>query len=324
MANGQEWLLLIHQVPPKPDYLRVKIRRRLLEIGAVAVKSTVYALPRTAQALEDFQWTLREITKVGGQGAICAAKFVGGLSDLDVTALFREARKADYAELARQARAVLDGLPRRAGPSDGRQDAEAALARMKRRLGEIRAIDFAQSPDAAAIDGLLRTIADRLAGAKIEKEGRAVPDRVRGRTWVTRKGVYVDRIACAWLIRRFIDPKAKFRFVADRTPKADDDELHFDMFDGEFTHEGDRCSFEVLLERFRLDDPALVAIGEIVHDLDMKDQKFRREETSGIEKVVAGIAMAHKADHARIERGSALLDDLHHYFARKSPKGRRS
>src|SRR5262249_53536391 len=97
-------------------------------------------------------------------------------------------------------------------------------------------------------------------------------------------------------------------------------ELRFDMFDGEYTHEGDRCSFEVLLERFRLDDPALAAIGEIIHDLDLKDRKFGREETSGIEKVIAGIAMAHKEDRARIERGSAGLDDLHVYFTRKSPR----
>src|SRR5262245_56709349 len=114
MTTGREWLLLIHQVPPKPDYLRVKIRRRLHSIGAVAIKNTVYALPRNAQALEDFQWTLREIAKVGGQGAICAASFVGGLSDVEITELFREARKPDYEELARQARAVLASRPRAA------------------------------------------------------------------------------------------------------------------------------------------------------------------------------------------------------------------
>ncbi len=258
MPARRSWLLLIHQVPPKPDYLRVKVRRRLHDVGAIAIKSTVYALPMSAQSLEDFQWTLREIVKAGGQGAICAAEFVGGEDVAAIAAQFRAARK---------------------GAAAG-------------------------------------------AGAELAKPRQPPAGPLRGRTWVTRKGVWVDRIASAWLIRRFIDPKAKFRFVAERSPRRDARELRFDMFDGEFTHEGDRCTFEVLLERFRLDDPALVAIGEIVHDLDLKDAKFRRDEAGGLEKVLAGIALAQKDDRARVERGSALLDDLHLCFTRKAPRAR--
>jgi hypothetical protein len=257
MPARRPWLLLIHQVPPKPDYVRVKVRRRLHDVGAIALKSTVYALPNGAQSLEDFQWTLREIVRLGGQGAICEASFLGGQDAAAIASLFRAARKG--------------GAPARA----------AAAAR-------------------------------RLAAA----------GPMRGRTWVTRKGVHVDRIASAWLIRRFIDRTAKFRFVPDRSPRGGPRELRFDMFDGEFTHEGDRCTFEVLLDRFRLDDPALAALGEIVHDLDLNDAKFRRAETPGIGKVIAGIAMAQKDDRARIERGSALLDDLHVYFTRKAPRAR--
>jgi hypothetical protein len=277
MPARRSWLLLIHQIPPKPDYLRVKVRRRLHDLGAVAIKSTIYALPLGAQSLEDFQWTLREIVKDGGQGAICEAKFVDGLDDEEIDAIHRATREGGGAGRSRKSRALLSLGPR-ARPS---------------------------------------------AGTKRPSKGEpAAPARMRGRTWVTRKGVYVDRIASAWLIRRFIDPKAKFKFVADRGAKRGPRELRFDMFDGEFTHEGDRCTFEVLRERFRLDDPALAAIGEIVHDLDLKDRKFRREETSGIEKVIAGIAMAHPEDRARIERGSALLDDLHVWFTRKAPRKR--
>ena len=142
----------------------------------------------------------------------------------------------------------------------------------------------------------------------------------RGRTWVTRKGVYVDRIASAWLIRRFVDPRARFKFVAARGYKPVKNELRFDMFEGEYTHEGDHCTFEVLLDRFQLRDPALSAIGEIVHDLDMKDEKHRRPETAGIEQVIAGIAMAHKEDDARIERGCTVLDDLYVYLSRRVPR----
>ena len=139
----------------------------------------------------------------------------------------------------------------------------------------------------------------------------------RGRTWVTRTGIHVDRMACGWLIRRFIDPKARFGFVAAKGYAPRKGELRFDMFEGEFTHEGDLCSFETILARFSIDDPALRAIAEIVHDIDLKDAKFRREEAAGIDRLIAGIAMAHKGDVARLERASAAFDDLYEYFRRR-------
>jgi hypothetical protein len=92
------------------------------------------------------------------------------------------------------------------------------------------------------------------------------------------------------------------------------DELRFDMYEGEFTHEGDRCTFEVLLTRSGLADAALAAIGEIVHDIDLKDDKFGRDGTSGIAQLIAGIAAATRDDQARIERGATMLDDLYQYF----------
>ncbi len=103
---------------------------------------------------------------------------------------------------------------------------------------------------------------------------------LQGSVWVTRQGVHVDRIASAWLIRRFIDPEARFKFVPAKGYVPEPGELRFDMFEAEFTHEGDRCTFEVLLARAGLADPALAAIGEIVHDIDLKDAKFGREETA--------------------------------------------
>ena len=94
-------------------------------------------------------------------------------------------------------------------------------------------------------------------------------------------------------------------------------ELRFDMYDGEFTHEGDHCTFEVLTARAELDDPALSAIGEIVHDIDLKDAKFARVEASGIASVIESIAAANKDDGRRLERGAAVLDDLYELFRRK-------
>ena len=141
------------------------------------------------------------------------------------------------------------------------------------------------------------------------------PGPLQGRVWVTREGVQVDRIASAWLIRRFIDKAASFKFVPSSGYQPEPGELRFDMFEGEYTHRGDRCTFEVLLVEAGLDDPALVAIGEIIHDIDLKDGKYGREEAAGIRNLIAGIASAHNDDDQRLERGGAVLDDLYRYFA---------
>ena len=140
---------------------------------------------------------------------------------------------------------------------------------------------------------------------------------LRNRTWVTREGVYVDRIASAWLIRRFIDPEATFKFVSGKGYRPKQDELRFDMFEAEFTHEGDRCTFEVLLDQCRLKDAALRAIAEIIHDIDLKDGKFGRTEVAGIRTLMEGIGAATSDDTQRIARGSEVFNDLYEYFRKK-------
>ena len=146
-----------------------------------------------------------------------------------------------------------------------------------------------------------------------------VPAGLKGRIWVTRQGVQIDRIASAWLIRRFVDDGARFKFVPGTGYAALPGELRFDMFEGEYTHRGDRCTFEVLLVEAGLDDPALAAIGEIIHDIDLKDGKYGREEAAGIRNLIAGIASAHNDDNQRLERGGAVLDDLYGYFTSRRP-----
>jgi hypothetical protein len=306
--------------------LRVKVWRQLQSLGAVSLKNSVYVLPSRDDTREDFQWLLRTIVTEGGEATLVEARIVDGFTDQELEAMFQAARDADYQTIAEEARTLVASLDKPKRGKDPVPEAQTAVRRLRKRLTATFALDFFSASGREVADGLVSALEARLTAKPPDPEAAApaATEAFKGRTWVTRQGVHVDRIACAWLIRRFIDKEATFKFVPGKNYTAVPGELRFDMFEAEYTHEGDRCSFEVLLERFRLDDPALVAIGEIVHDLDMKDQKFRREETSGIEKVVAGIAMAHKADHARIERGSALLDDLHHYFARKSPKGRRS
>ena len=134
--------------------------------------------------------------------------------------------------------------------------------------------------------------------------------------WVTRTGVHVDRIASAWLIRQFIDPGMQLKFVPAKGYVPQPDELRFDMFDAEYTHEGDKCTFEVLLARADLHEPALHAIAEIIHDIDIKDGKFGREETAGMKTLIAGICFSTSIDEQRIARGASVFDDLYEYFKR--------
>ncbi len=223
---GGRWLLLIHQLPPKPDYFRVKIWRRLQRIGAVAIKNSVYVLPHTEQASEDFQWLRREIVAGGGEASVCQAAFVDGLSDGQIEALFRAQRDAEYAELVRAAAE----LARESG-GGGERESSGGLARLERRLAEIAALDHFGAPGRRAAEVALNRARDRHKPPGRPRAAAARPSRpVRGRTWVTRSGVHVDRIASAWLIRRFIDPKARFRLVATQDARTAPDELRFDMF----------------------------------------------------------------------------------------------
>jgi hypothetical protein len=312
-TESPPWLLLIHQLPPKPDYVRVKVRRRLQGLGAVALKSTVYVLSNRPETVEDFEWLRGEIEADGGDATLCAAHLVGGLSDDEVEALFRAGREADYAEIARAARSAAAEA---ADPASAR----AEVARLRRRIDDVVRVDFFDAGGRAdaerAIDDL-ETQANEGAG----REGsttRAGPGAagavagVRGRTWVTREDIFVDRIASAWLIRRFIDPAATFKFVRPRAYRPQPGELRFDMYRGEYTHEADRCTFETLLGRFGLGgDRALTAIAEIVHDIDLKDEKFGRAEAAGVALVLGGIRRAHPNDADRLAHGATLFDGLY-------------
>jgi hypothetical protein len=314
------WLLLIHQIPPRPAYLRVKVGRRLQGLGAVALKNSVYVLPRTEQALEDLQWVRREIVAGHGDATVCEARFVEGHSDADVETLFTTPRDAEYASLAEDARRLeraLAGSKRRA--PIGAEQARPSLLRLRKQLSEVMAIDFFGASGREAVEGLLGGIEARLrpAPAPTDAQKTLSAEGIRGRTWVTRRGIQVDRIASAWLIRRFIDAKARFKFVPGHGYAPAAGELRFDMFQAEFTHDGDLCTFEVLLRHFGLKQAALRNLGEIVHDIDLKDAKFARPEALGLDGVIAGIAMRHEEDEARLAEGAAVMDSLHAYFKRK-------
>lgn len=250
---------------------------------------------------------------MGGEAIICEARPLAGLSDADVRALFDAQRDAAYAALAAQVQALEAELVQ-AGAVTAKLRAQ--LSRLRAAFAQAVAIDFFGAPGQAAVEQALAAL-DRRIGERAgmpRAQAGSPAGTLTGRVWVTRQGVHVDRIASAWLIRRCIDPGARFRFVAGGTHAPAADELRFDMFEAEFGHDGDRCTFEVLLAHIGSTEPALQAIAEIVHDIDLHDGKFARAETAGVAHLLAGLVAGCADDLQRIERGAALLDDLRRSF----------
>ncbi len=297
LESVRKWLLLIHQVPPKPDYLRVKFRRRLQRLGAVPLKRTVYALPTGDQCREDFEWLARDIVAAGGDATVCEAAFFDAQTDQRLV-------DANRATCAEEYRALATASSRTTGD----------LHRLTTRFHEVTSLDLFGADGREDARAALDALAGRLAQPGTTMTPAPSPEKPNGRVWVTRATIYVDRIASAWLIRRFIDPAAQFRFVVPTDYQHQPGERRFDMYDGEFTHDGDLCTFETLCRHYSLTDPALSAIGEIVHDIDCKDDKFARSETAGVHVVLDGIVEANTPDVDRLARGAALFDDLYTQF----------
>jgi hypothetical protein len=252
MPKRPRWLILMHQLPPQPDYFRVKIWRRLRSIGAASLKNSVYLLPNNPESREDFEWLRREISAGKGEATLCEANLLAGITDKEAEMLLAAAANEDKSSQA-------DKSKRRAIP--------------------------------------------------------IVRVRPRGATWVTRRNVHVDRISSAWLIRRFIDPRARFKFVPAEGYEPQKGEIRFDMFDAEFTHVGASCTFEVLVRAFGLQrDPALRAIAEIVHDIDCKDDSYLRDETPETARALADLYARESSDDARLDEGGFLFENLYAMF----------
>ncbi len=316
--DSKTWLILIHQLPPKPNALRVKIWRRLQQVGAVAIKQSVYALPLSENSLEDLNWILKEIVEGGGEGSISETRFLGGLTDDQVIALFQDARRSDYETIIQETRQLLAAWT--SGPGEPKEPAlksAAQISRLRRRLEELLAIDFFQTPERRTAETLLQELAAQLVAEPSRAlAGPEEVGRLQGKTWVTRKNLFVDRLACCWLIRRFIDNEAVFKFIRGSHYAPQPGEIRFDLFDGEFTHEGGRCTFEVMIRRLALQARGLASVAEIVHDIDLKEEKYGRGETSGFSALLTGLVAAHPDDEQRLEEGVRLFDNLYAYFQR--------
>ena len=284
----------------------------------------MHALPNDEETQEDFEWLMREIVEGGGEAVVCEARLIDGISDQDVRDLFDRARDADYDAVAKDARAVAKSLRRNAKP-EALAERRTQVARLRKRLAQVvfrrflrrhRSREGGERAQRAGIP-----IKRGRGGERRQREGQlrggSAFGTLRDRTWVTRQGVYVDRIASAWLIRRFIDPQARFKFVPGKGYRPEPAELRFDMFEAELamraTSARSRCCWSAACAK----DAALRAIAEIIHDIDLKDDKFGRTEVAGIRTLIEGISVATKENSDRIARGAEVFNNLYEYFKKK-------
>jgi hypothetical protein len=319
--SARAWWAFAFYLPGEAASARVKIWRRLQDIGAASFKKALYLLPANQETLEDLEWTMKEVTAAGGHGVILEAKVIEGLNDGEIAALFDAAREAQYRELADEVRKVSAAQERPRGRATA-SDLSNQVIRFRERLSAIEAIDFFQAngreQTQALIDALDERANAQLSLAGDSAEGVDPKAELLGRTWVTRANIHVDRMASAWLIKRSIDPAARFKFVADRHYKPAPGELRFDMYAAEYTHDADRCTFEVLLDLIDPLDEGVTRIAEIVHDLDIRDRKFQRPETAGIKVLLDGLVANHDSDEDRMARANALFEDLHKSYMKGS------
>jgi hypothetical protein len=260
---------------------RVNLWRKLKRFGAVALKTSGYVLPDDPEHFERLQWLSKQVRDAGGDATLIRVAEIDGMSSAEVVSMFNEARGTEYKELAAACKAAL------AHQKGNQQELGAELERLHRRFREIREIDYFDSPgvhDAqVALRGAEKAVAPQKTAGMAPK---LKPEDFVGRTWLTRPRPGIDRAGSAWLIRMFIDTKAKFIFdmEAAKHPKA----IPFDMADVEFSHHEDDCTFETLVKRFGITEKAVLRMAEMVHDADLEDEKFQRCECIGINAVLTG------------------------------------
>jgi hypothetical protein len=306
MSGRVSWLLLLYALPAQRNTERVAVWRRFRKIGALQLKTSAYLLPDQPPQYEHFQWLVKQIRDAGGDATLVRAHEIEGTSNEQLIARFQQACEIEYAAVAKSLR---DLTRRRRKPTP---EIPEELERMMKRFREIREIDFFESDQGRQLEQLLQRAAESPGARALVT--KVDPAAYVGRTWVTRPRPEIDRVGCAWLIRHFIDPKAKFVFSASRseTKRA----VAFDMLDGEFTHHGDDCTFETLLKRFSIQDKALRRIGEMVHDADLNDAKFQRTEGFGLDRVLKGWAKEGLSDAEILNQGFRCFDGLYAFLRR--------
>lgn len=318
----RRWLLFVHQLPPKASNLRVRTWRRLQQLGAIAIKQAVYALPDTPNTREDFEWLKAEVKASGGDASVFAADQVDAWSDDALVEEFRRAGQEAYAALARDIEQVLKraNAPRR--PRGTRAPATRRLLDVFReRLTAVEGVDFFGSAGRDRVTSLLSRLEEHTSGRRkaspANAAGSSTPGNYQSRLWVTRPRPGVDRMASAWLIRRFIDGQAQFAFAVDQNA-VPADAIPFDMFGVTFSHQGDGCTFETLCAAFQIDDPAVSRLAAIVHTLDLKDGRLGAPEALTVGAIIEGLQLAHADDESLLVQGMTLFDSLYRSFEQSS------
>jgi hypothetical protein len=301
------WLLLLFSLPAGKKTERVSVWRRLKKSGAIQLTTSTYVLPDRPPLYELFQWLAKQIRDYGGEATLIRAQEIEGLSNEKLIQSFNAARQAEYGEVAGALRALTRRSRKKSSPGE-------ALEKLKKQFRAIREVDFFDAPRGQEVEVLLRRAEESAPAAKSGVPVRLALKRFQGRTWVTRPRPEIDRVGSAWLIRRFIDEKAQFVFAPK--PAAVRDALPFDFPEGEFSHQGEDCTFETLLKRFGIADKHLRKIGEMVHDADLEDGKFQRPECIGIDRALKGWAKRGMSDDEILLNGGTFFDGLYAFLQR--------
>lgn len=309
MSQGDQgsWLFLLFNLPAKQSSDRVKIWRQLKKFGAIQLKTSTYVLPDAPGHYERFQRLAKEIVDNGGEAALVRVKDIEGIPNAAVVAMFNEARAHDYDEIAESLTLLIKG---RGGRKAFPKGFTGQLQKLRQRFQEIYDIDFFESSRGEDLGRLFRQ-AELLESNKGESQRR---ERLRtedyqGKTWIARPRPEIDRVSSAWLIRNFIDPKAKFVFA--NAPAQHHEALPYDVMDSKFGHHNECCTFETLIQLFGIRERALLRLAEIIHDADLKDDKYHRVEGFGIDQVLKGWAKQGLSDDEILRRGFECLDGLH-------------
>jgi hypothetical protein len=306
------WLFLLFNLPAKQSSDRVKVWRRLKKFGAIQLKTSTYVLPDEPVHYERFQWLAKEIIDTGGEATLVRVKDIEGMPHGAIVALFNEARARDYDELFEPLNLLIkDSKTRKQSP----ETFSNQLQKLRQRFQEIRDIDYFRSSRGEDLQRHLQQAeALESPSKKPETKVRLRAEDYRGKSWITRPRPEIDRVGSAWLIRKFIDPSAKFVFANTPTefPKA----IPYDMFEVEFSHHGDCCTFETLIQRFSIRDRAVLRLAELIHDADVEDDKFHRVEGFGVEQIFKGWAKQGLADQDILAKGFECFDALYAQFKR--------
>jgi len=304
--QDRSWLLLLFRLPATHKTARVALWRKLQKSGAIQIKTSTYLLPDRPAQYELFQWLAKQVVDYGGDSTLIRAQQIEGLPDARIVALFNTARDNDYAGLIEEARKLLPTHPKA-----NEKRFAAGLEKLRKEFRNISEVDFFAAPKAHVAESLLERL-EKPGRSKLPTATRLQTSQFQRRTWVTRPRPEIDRVACAWLIREFIDPKATFKFAAEPESTA----IPFDYAHGEFSHHGEDCTFETLLARFAIADKAARKIGEMVHDADIEDEKFQRPEGIGLDRIFKGWAKRGMSDEEILVRGAVCLDGLYAFLRR--------